>query len=302
MYKYDLPFFVIYSEIKFNFEPLCYNQRTYFENNVTNIYIKRGKLNYQSFDTTKKKRLSDNFVVLFNDDSVLLNLNKFGILVLIRGDTVVVDYNFVHEHMVYNNLIELIMPYFFLKNGFLILHAASCRYNDKTILFSADSGVGKTTLLLSLLKVGAEYISDDIVCIFKSENQYHCIGLDFTFPKANAKTIEMLGITKNNIISASSINTKSYISIESNFRFFSTVDSVVFLDPVNSQNGIRLREIVNPEKRLLEQTVGIWGLTGFDMIRLLSKWKHFSDVVNVYSMEYKKDSAFLEKVAPYLQF
>lgn len=85
MYKYDLPFFVIYSEIKFNFEPLCYNQRTYFENNVTNIYIKRGKLNYQSFDTTKKKRLSDNFVVLFNDDSVLLNLNKFGILVLIRG-------------------------------------------------------------------------------------------------------------------------------------------------------------------------------------------------------------------------
>lgn len=297
-----MPFFVIHSEIKFKFEALYDDKYTTSEKYVTNIYIKRGKIERQDFDIGNKRYISDNFAVSFSDDSVILNLNKFGILLLIRKNIVIVDYISEYEHTVCNNLIELIMPYFFLKNGFLILHAASCRYNGKTLLFSADSGTGKTTLLLSFLKNGAEYISDDIVCVFKNGEQYRCVGLDFTFPKANTKTIEMLGIAESSITGTNGINGKSYISIGSNRRRIYTVDCVIFLGPKDIENSIELRDCAEPEKKLLEQTVGVWGVTGMDMIRLLSEWRHFSDTVNVYFMKYKKERAFLDEIMSYFRF
>lgn len=302
MYKYFLPLLIINSEINFGFKKNRYNRCKDLEKNATNIYIKKGNVDYLNYNATRENHISDNFVVLFNDESMLLNLNKQGILIYIKDDTVVVDYKDLYEHIVFNNLVELIIPYFYHKKGCLVLHAASCRYNGKTILFTADSGVGKTTLLLSLLKLGAAYISDDIVCILENKNRYQCVGLDFTLPKANANTIKMLGIDSSNIIGASGINTKSFIFLKNNYQISSFVDAVIFLKPVNDKNGIKLRKVNEPEKQLLEQTIGIWGISEIEIIKLLSKWKSFSDVVNVYSIEYTKESAFLEDVVSYLQF
>lgn len=302
MYRYYLPLLIINSEMKFGFEKKRYNQCKDLDKNATNVYIKKGNVDYLNYNATRKKHISDNFVVLLNDESMLLNLNKQGILIYIKDDTVVVDYKDLYEHIVLNNLVELIIPYYYHKKGGLVLHASSCRYNGKTILFTADSGVGKTTLLLSLLKLGAEYISDDIVCILENNNRYQCFGLDFTLPKANANTIKMLDINSSNIIGASGINAKSFISLKNNYPISSFVDAVIFLKPVNDNNGIKLRKESEPEKQLLEQTIGIWGISKIEIIKLLSKWKSFADAVNVYSMEYTKESSFLDEVVSYLQF
>jgi|GEM_PF-1779354 len=51
------------------------------------------------------------------------------------------------------------------EKGMAYIHGAAARYNNKNILFTGDSGSGKSSCLLRLISAGAEIISDDNVLV-----------------------------------------------------------------------------------------------------------------------------------------
>ena len=71
----------------------------------------------------------------------------------------------------------------------VLLHAASLCFPDKTgILILADSGGGKTTTALSVLRQGARFLADDLTVLNESQEQIHMTG----FP-------ELLNLTSQTI-------------------------------------------------------------------------------------------------------
>ena len=59
-------------------------------------------------------------------------------------------------------ILEPLLTYLLPQKGALSLHASSLSYNGKGVIFTGSTGVGKTSILLTLLKLpGTIYMSDD---------------------------------------------------------------------------------------------------------------------------------------------
>ncbi len=65
-------------------------------------------------------------------------------------------------------LILYLISFKSLRNGGVFCHASAVKYKGKTIIFPAWRHVGKTNLMLELLKAGAELISDDGIIYYEN--------------------------------------------------------------------------------------------------------------------------------------
>jgi hypothetical protein len=65
------------------------------------------------------------------------------------------------------NIVEFLIQYSLLKKGISIVHASGVARDGKCIIFPARSGGGKTTVALSLLERGFQYLGDNYVILDK---------------------------------------------------------------------------------------------------------------------------------------
>ena len=82
------------------------------------------------------------------------------------------------------NLWRLTHPMFTLpladclrRRGRYTVHAAGISINGKGLLFPGESGYGKTTLTIALLRAGVGYLSDDLVLLAREEDTVRMLGL-----------------------------------------------------------------------------------------------------------------------------
>ncbi len=76
------------------------------------------------------------------------------------------------------NMLGLVMKYITLHHGGLMVHSSSLSYNNNGIIFSADSGTGKSTHTRLWRKVfdGVEIINDDMPVIRFINDKWHLCG------------------------------------------------------------------------------------------------------------------------------
>ncbi len=72
------------------------------------------------------------------------------------------DYLAVNLH---TYLLEPLLLYCGLKKGFILIHAGSAEVNGKGLVVAAESGCGKTSLILKLVQAGNKFLGDDLVWI-----------------------------------------------------------------------------------------------------------------------------------------
>ncbi len=63
------------------------------------------------------------------------------------------------------------------KKNMFLLHSSSALVNGKCILFAGNSGAGKTTMEMTMVKNGATYISNDLTFIYVENNRVKVLGI-----------------------------------------------------------------------------------------------------------------------------
>jgi hypothetical protein len=106
-------------------------------------------------------------------------LNDQDILQFPRGDQIVIQpqeisYHHGGQHKIYLDLMDIRLlgsgfAWWLLRQGKIPFHAGSVVVDGQAILFSAESGTGKSTLMCSLLSQGIGLHCDDFVTVHLSE-------------------------------------------------------------------------------------------------------------------------------------
>lgn len=78
-------------------------------------------------------------------------------------------------HVLNTWLLGTVMAYILQYHGYLVLHGSAVLINGNAVIFSGQSGAGKSTFASALLKQGYSFITDDLVVIKRDINGQYCI-------------------------------------------------------------------------------------------------------------------------------
>src|SRR3990167_5655587 len=70
-------------------------------------------------------------------------------------------------------LLGTIMAYYLQYHGYLVLHGSAVLMNNRAVIFSGPSGVGKSTLAHACVRKGYNLITDDLVVIKRNERGHY---------------------------------------------------------------------------------------------------------------------------------
>ncbi len=127
-------------------------------------------------------------------------------------------------------LLHTLLPlYFTIEETYYIFHAGAVEFDDKSILFTAESYGGKSTLTDFFIKQGHIFVSDDKVATFEHDGSIYAVP-SYPFHRPY-RDVEDLGYAVGNFA-------KSPKPIHSIFK----------LEPVEANADIEIRELQGLEK------------------------------------------------------
>jgi hypothetical protein len=104
-------------------------------------------------------------------------------LFTLHGDSVLTAYNQGASHTIgivrdpgrwpldhYQQALFISLYQHLIQRGLYLIHASAIGRNGKALLFSAKSGAGKTTTMLTCVRAGFDFYSDDATLLRRSEN------------------------------------------------------------------------------------------------------------------------------------
>ena len=144
-------------------------------NILSEIYIPVFHTLDESFDRAIKISLKDNLPdedfkdsdTIFSDDSIYYK-SKPGLIfeILNNSDIIIYKSNEIDEDKIWEMLIGVPFGYVLRKKGFMVMHGSSVVINGQAICIVGSSGLGKSTLALSLINKGFKFLTEDL-CIVK---------------------------------------------------------------------------------------------------------------------------------------
>jgi hypothetical protein len=151
-------------------------------------------------------------------DSILLSIDTIGKFRIINKKTVIID----RLHDVSNEDIALYLlgtcfAYIIMLNGGFALHGSCVKIGNSCIVFTGDSGVGKSTTSARLFEKGYKLLADD-VCVITFNNE----GVAFVHPaypqfKLWDNSVEKLGYNKTELQTVSDNWAKFRMSAKSGY-------------------------------------------------------------------------------------
>tara|TARA_X000000368_G_scaffold80566_1_gene60389 strand:- start:178 stop:1026 length:849 start_codon:yes stop_codon:yes gene_type:complete len=120
---------------------------------------------------TSKLQTSDKTIEFLPDDSVLYQ-DIFGNTFLVNKSKILVS---IKENNIDDASISILgipLGYLLQNNNFQVLHGSSVAQNGSAICFIGRSGLGKSSLALSLLDKGFKLVTEDL-CIIKNSSIYN---------------------------------------------------------------------------------------------------------------------------------
>ncbi len=109
---------------------------------------------------------------IFSDGSIYYK-SKPGLIFKILGNSDIIIYKSkkINQDKVWEMLIGIPFGYALRKKGFMIMHGSSVVMNGQAVCIVGSSGLGKSTLALSLVEKGFKFLTEDL-CIVK-DNVVH---------------------------------------------------------------------------------------------------------------------------------
>ena len=106
---------------------------------------------------------------IFSDDSIFYR-SRPGLIfkILFNSDIIIYKSKEIDEDKVWEILIGVPFGYALRKKGFMVMHGSSVVINGQAICIVGSSGLGKSTLALSLVEKGFKFLTEDL-CIIKDD-------------------------------------------------------------------------------------------------------------------------------------
>lgn len=165
----------------------------------TDIYIydiKRLSVNIDHFIHLHLDEFTDinSFKLLDNENTMVILLGTQCILYAIKKN----------RHVYYDFKIPLYDPILFclytiMAEEYIHIHSAGFFKNGQAYALMANSGTGKSSLLLGLLKSGAGYICDDQLSIKVTNDKCYAFPSSSIMPKYTIQTLRYYGINHLNL-------------------------------------------------------------------------------------------------------
>ena len=104
------------------------------------------------------------------------------------------------NHVVYTNVVEALLRFVLVNKGYMLLHSATVRLGEETIMLSAQTDTGKTGTILRLLQEHPDksaFLSDDMTIINRE-------GEARSFPKPLTISSHTMRAVNKNVLKPSS--------------------------------------------------------------------------------------------------
>jgi len=101
------------------------------------------------------------------------------------------------NHVVYTNVVEALLRFVLVNKGYMLLHSATVRLGEETIMLSAQTDTGKTGTILRLLQDhpdNSAFLSDDMTIINRE-------GVARSFPKPLTISSHTMRAVNKNVLS-----------------------------------------------------------------------------------------------------
>ena len=207
MHFLDVPF-----TIKTDSEDLAVKLRDYFKAwlcrgggaGVHTVYAFQGEGVYDEHklqDVVRREGKNVKEAYYDNDDGRVVLKKRTGATVYIKDkERYVVGNLLLHLHQLVN-VIDEVLEEDFMDRGYALFHASAVAdANGRGVLLTSSSGVGKSTLALSLVEQGFKFLSNDRVLARVEDGHVHLVG-EPKKPRVNPGTILSLP-SLNHIITA----------------------------------------------------------------------------------------------------
>ncbi len=124
---------------------------------------------------SEKNRFDESVVQLYAaGDLQLMRFPRIADFAISRGEIVCELHDPQFEYMIEICLLGHVFAYYLELYGCAALHAGAVALEEHAVLFVADRGTGKSTLVASLLQIGCSLIADDIAALDASEGTVRC--------------------------------------------------------------------------------------------------------------------------------
>lgn len=114
-------------------------------------------------------------------------------------------------------LLGPVMGNLLCQRGFLVLHGSSVKLNQMAVAFIGGSGVGKSTLALTLYKKGYTFVSDDILAIDFVKNGSSFVYPSYPHSRQSEQSYNYLDKYTNSLSYIDNINDKIFVDVSRNF-------------------------------------------------------------------------------------
>lgn len=156
------------------------------------------------------------------------------------SDNFILQYSYDNNKIILygneNNLYRILLDFLTISQDYLPLHASAIKKGDKAICLVSDSGCGKTSLLIQLLKRGYSFIADDSV--FANDKEIFRISNLLTVRRDFPNHPKIMKIVKKHKEEKIVINIEQIAKIETSSTSFEKVSFFLLDNKNNLWNGL----------------------------------------------------------------
>ena len=146
-------------------------------NILSEVQIPVFEIEDKSFNSDILITLKDNYPnqdfrdsdTVFSNDAIYYK-SKPGLIfkILSNSDIIIYKSEEIDEDKVWEMLIGVPFGYALRKKGFMVMHGSSVVINNQAVCIVGSSGLGKSTLAISLVERGFNFLTEDL-CIIKDD-------------------------------------------------------------------------------------------------------------------------------------
>ncbi len=176
-------------------------------------------------------------------------------------------------------------------------HAASVLLDDELVVFAAESGTGKSTLLAKFIEKGAKLYTDDLLPLRLEINQIRANPMGDGNPKISLNVGRQLS-SLCHTISYTGISDETYYHLFPSLkeRASKEVKSIFILQPTDDvQSGkVLVKDLRSDIIPILGNVHFNWGLDMYDKVKLIKKLQYMSKIVSFKAIKYKREMAIVD--------